>query len=608
MKKTLLLIAVLFTFAANAHPVGEKQAYRVAARFWNLHRPAGMAPAANLATVHFDGLDHLTIVNINGAGFVIVAGDDRVMPVLGYSFDGAFPAELNPETGYWLRGYEQQLASLAKSDATASDDLADQWGALLADGDDPEPDTTQLQRIPAMLETRWDQTAPYNYYCPYDSAASTRTLVGCVATAMAQIMKYWNYPYVGEGSLSYRPYPYEEISVDFGNSTYLWHIMSNSSFIGNHGCRDMAAALISYHCGVAVKMEYGPTGSGAYSSCFHEDDVCATSAFIDHFKYNPDLYHAYRMGHSDSVWKSLINADLAAGRPIYYSGHDSTGGHAFILDGVDIHGRYHVNWGWGGSCDGHYAIDDLAPRSGGAGSNATHTFNQSQGAIFGIFPRETETFDTVDYYDTVCANDTYAHFHDYDIAVEALGHGEDTLLHQLDTVYRYHVSTIPQKRVKLVANNGTNDNEVLSFCPVRGFVFPECEYEKDGSVFFAWCRTRDGSGEIYYPGETLFTTRELSFYALWVDTTNVGIGESSTLNSQLSIYPNPTTGELTVTVPTETGAILVTDMLGRVVLRDDHPNLMGGHAKISLGRLPDGTYNVQVKTAKGIYNQRVIKR
>lgn len=612
MKRTLLLTAALFAFAAslNATAVDQDAARRVATHFWNTYRPTELKSAGNVIEVSFPELSHLHIFSIDGTGFVIVSGDDRVTPVLGYSFHNLFPAELNPEVGYWLDGYEQQLAYVAKSDLVATEKVANQWKSLLSE--EGVPDTPiDLTDIPALLSTEWDQGDPYNRYCPFDSTRNNRTVVGCVATAMAQIMKYWDYPSFGEGSHSYvHRYWLDEtslgtISADFGSTTYLWQYMPNTllSFSPEH--QRKAVGILSFHCGVAVDMMYGTSaqgGSGAYSSCNDWISQCATNAFWQYFKYDTTLFYAERDDHSDSSWTALIDTQLAQRHPIYYDGSDhSGGGHAFVLDGSDLEGRYHFNWGWSGYGNGFYTIDNLAPGSGGAGSNSTHSYNEGQGAIFGIKPAFVETFDTVDYYDSICDNSQYVDFHEYHLRAVAM----DTLLRHLDTVFRYHLKIISKKRALLEPHCDGEDTKTITFCPATGFNFPEAPCTDGQRIFIGWCRSLTGDDVIYQPGEHVTFNANRTYHALWVST-NVGI--DSPESSELALWPNPTTGEITLAVPAETGTIIVTDVLGRVVLRNDNPNIMGGHVKISLSALANGIYNIQVKCSEGILKQRIIKQ
>lgn len=608
----LALFLLLLPLTIQAAPVNYRAARTVAMNFWNSYRPADVKPVteSDMMLMVYDGINHMHVFAVGQEGFVIVSDDDRVEPVLAYSFDSPFPKELHPTLRYWLGGYESQLAEVAESDAEGSAEAAASWQKLLFADDEEVDDTVPLLDIPAMLTTRWDQGNPYNKYCPYDTNYNARTVVGCVATAMAQIIRFWRYPSCGTGSNTFVPeaqrfeghsYTYPEQSADFAHTTYVYDYMPN--WLEDHNTPDREVnmvATLSYHCGVAVNMMYGPAvigGSGAYS-----DD--AATAFVQYFKYKPGITRARRVNYpEDSVWKAMIDADLAAGRPIYYTGRDSDGGHAFVLDGADLQGRYHFNLGWSGSGDGFYYFNDISIGHGGVGGNPTYTFNREQSAIFGLEPQEVQ-MDTVEVYDTVCPDVTTYYFYEYDIPAR---NGVYDFVH-LDTVYRVHLTKAQTRYIYLNANGGSGNTITMSFCVLNGAVLPECSFVRNGYRFVGWCRLPDGDDEIYMAGDTLRIRRNISLYAIWEDTVHVGIGDHGTIDTELAVWPNPTTGEVTVTVPAHAGAVIVTDMIGREVLRKECPQANGGSVKISLADLADGVYMLQVRAATGVYKQRIIKR
>ena len=608
MKKTILIIAALFTFAAtvNARPVNVEYARKVATFFWNSYRPTDVKPAATVSAMTFSGLEHLHVFDINGEGFVIVAGDDRVQPVLAYSFANTFPEELNPEVGYWLRGYEAQITEVAQSDVPQRESILQLWTKPLLSPAPVEP-VGSLQDIPALMHTHWNQSAPYNNLCPYDSSRHGRTVVGCVATAMAQIMRYWSYPAYGQGEYSYTYDNLGEIYADFENTSYLWHIMPAICNEFTPAPSTRAVATISYHCGVAVEMMYGVSaigGSGAYSDCGWWTSHCATSAFTNYFKYDTTVYHADRISYSEPAWTEIIDNELELHHPIYYSGHDSTGGHAFVLDGSDLDGRYHFNWGWGGFGDGFYTINNLAPsRTHGApGGNATYTFNQGQGAIFGIQPGTTEVFDTVEVFDSVCENTQYAYFRNYQLLVANVA-GRDTILHNFDTVFLYHLSVIPKERLYLDPNNG-EVAEIKNYCPATGYTFPQCTFHKTNCIFTGWCRNKYGNGIIYQPGEIGYFNNTPTFYALWVDT-SATVGIEPLEEEHIAVWPTMTEDLVNISFDdADAFTINIIDNWGRVVIQKES---VGRKAKISLDRLPAGTYTVQIITKGTIYKSRIIK-
>ena len=392
--KRILFGALALSFllsGAMAQTVTVQEAQTVAVNFWNRHHPAEVSgvKASETTLLSYGEISHMYVVNVADRGFVIVAGDRCVQPVLGYSFDSRFPERMHPEVSYWLGGFDGQIAEAVEADYVPSQEVVDMWDQLLTQTAPETP--VSLVVVPALLTTRWDQGSPYNQYCPYDSVDHVKTVVGCVATAMAQIMRYWRHPSCGTGSHSYIPeqrtgMSFGTLSADFEHTTYIYDYMPNSVDANFSPAKERnAVALLSYHCGIAVDMMYG-SSSGAYSECGYWSNACATSAFSDYFKYKTSLELRKRYNYSDSVWRLMIDTNLENGRPMYYSGHDNSGGHAFVLDGADGQGRYHFNWGWGGYADGYYTVSNLAPGSGGAGGNATSTWARQPSLTWSRYP------------------------------------------------------------------------------------------------------------------------------------------------------------------------------------------------------------------------------
>lgn len=297
-------------------------------------------------------------------GFVIIAGDDRVVPVLGYSLKGGYVQETSappPALEELLSQYEQQIIDILENQYRSSIQIDSLWQHYTSPVFAP---SKGFRRVVPLIETIWDQDRYYNAFCPEDpNGADGHARVGCVAVAMAQIMRYHKYPEHGTGSNSYYYDPYGWISADFGNATYNWDNMPNYLTDYNDD-----VALIGFHCGVSVEMMYGPEGSGAYSS-----DV--PYALINYFNYASSVSYEERRYYSDTQWENLLQTELSAKRPVYYSGSGSGGGHAFVCDGYN--GSYfHFNWGWGGLYNGYFYLSSLNP--------GTHDFNWLQAAVVGI--------------------------------------------------------------------------------------------------------------------------------------------------------------------------------------------------------------------------------
>jgi hypothetical protein len=313
-------------------------------------------------------------------GFVIVAADDRAYPILAYGTDDV-AGDMGPETRFWLGQYEREIEALAtgmvrNDDARLADYIARQWNALLS-GSWSEPKSGNM--VPALLSTRWNQSPYYNYYCPSGCPA------GCVATAMAQVMKFWNHPVKGKYSHSYNT-TWGLLSANFDSTYYDWAHMPNALSSSSSMEEVHAVALLSYHAGVAVDMDYATDGSGA-NMVGYGYGSSAVSALKTYFGYKNSLRGLNRSSYSDADWVQMLKDELDAGRPVLYSGHDNAGGHAFVFDGYNSSSQFHVNWGWGGSYNGFYAMGALNPGGGGVGTNTTNTFNYSNQAIIGVEPQ-----------------------------------------------------------------------------------------------------------------------------------------------------------------------------------------------------------------------------
>lgn len=293
----------------------------------------------------------LYIFNMKNFGYVIVAGDDALEPVIGYSYNCLFdPVDLNPEFKYILNSYTDQLKFLNKNAIKASKIINDNWNSLLSLKMD-EIAPCKTNPVGPLLSCTWNQDDPYNYYCPEDPAGpGGRVYVGCVATAMAQIMYYWRYPIQGSGSKTYYCYPYGSLSANFGDAEYHWDGMVDQS----SNAVNLAIAEISYHCAVAVEMDFGPNGSASYS-------MDALYAAKNNFNYDNSCQYLLREGYSLSAWENMLIEEIDDHCPVYYRGRTTEVGHAFVIDGYEQdEGEvfFHFNFGWDGSGNGFFLLSD----------------------------------------------------------------------------------------------------------------------------------------------------------------------------------------------------------------------------------------------------------
>ena len=304
MKRILLLFVfiALSISAMWANPVNPSRALTLAQTFWNLqngHR--GGAEFQDVSSAA--GVNNFYIFNnINGSGFVLISGDDCAIPVLGYSdannFEtGNMPANLRS----WLGHYDRTIGNAVADNAVATPEIAQQWANLEA-GLLPVAGTRDA--ISPLTSTQWDQDAPFNNQCPGGS------YTGCAATAMAQVMKYHNWPTTGTGSHTYSSnfmgYNYNNLSANFGNTTYDWNNMLNTYPYSSSGtpAQRNAVATLMYHCGVAIEMGYSPEGSGAYIADLYYygagSHASVEYALKTYFKYKTSI-HAEKRANTNHI-------------------------------------------------------------------------------------------------------------------------------------------------------------------------------------------------------------------------------------------------------------------------------------------------------------------
>ena len=376
---TLTAFAALAVPFANAATISPQQALQIARNFLS-SSPVMVSKSTGNHTatmnVTYTAKSARTTDNLlyvvsrgNNDGFVVVAGDDAVAnPVLGYSVNGTFNYDQAPDNlKCWLDEYSRLI------------DYMDANNMELA------PVKTFGNSVEPLIKTLWDQCGPYNNLCPTIDGSHTWT--GCVATAMSQLMKFHEWPKQGVGSHSYS-WNGETQSADFGSTTYQWDLMLDEYEYDSHESNPAndAVATLMHHCGVAVEMKYGLDGSSASSRA-------VPAALVEYFGYARDIEYKERNFYSYDEWLSMLKAEIDARRPVYYSAKSSGGGHAFLIDGYNADGYFHVNWGWSGISNGYYQIATLIPgdeQGAGAGSDSGYMY--SQGGIFNVhIPDGSET-------------------------------------------------------------------------------------------------------------------------------------------------------------------------------------------------------------------------
>ncbi|MFO7810662.1 MAG: C10 family peptidase [Candidatus Delongbacteria bacterium] len=359
--KILILIATSFLYSLSAVPVDKNEAEKVA-KNWQ----KSFSSSEHLSIKSSKLLeDALYVINFEGGGFVLVAADDASKPVLGYSLSQSFDHNIDKSNvNYWTNMYISAIKEIRK-EKLSNQKTRNQWDEILSDNLAKTPG-----EVTKLLSSTWNQSPIYNMYCPMDG--NSLSVVGCVATAMAQIMNYHQYPLTGKDSHSYNILG-QTLSVDYYLSSYNWDKMPDALSGSSTQEEAHEVAQISYHAGVAVEMMYSSTGSGAFS-----DDVPA--ALMNFFKYDSSISYESRNGYTTANWINMLKEQMDSSLPVYYSGSGDDGGHAFVCDGYDNSDYFHFNWGWGGSYDGYFQVDNLNP--GGS------TFNYGQAVVRNIIPKD----------------------------------------------------------------------------------------------------------------------------------------------------------------------------------------------------------------------------
>ena len=376
----LLVALTALVGRASALPVTTDKALSVAQTFWaEMTGSKSNAPFADRsAEWDYDGIYLFTQPQ---GGFVMVAADDAVRPILGYSTTSTIdPAHLPAPLAQWLATYQLQIEAARSVKVQACNRDAEEWQRL-ANG---QVRPMGKDGVGPLLTTQWDQMEPYNGRCPEGAAT------GCAATAQAQMMKYWNFPPFGRGAYSYNAPNYGIQSADFAHTHLDWENMPDKPTENSPEVQRDAVATLMYLCGVSLEMNYNTAAAGGSSAAglagmpgVHSID----NSLIDYFYYSPDMQVITKNnGYTDSTWRAALIAELNQHHPIIYTGAAQQGGHGFVCDGCDSRQYLHFNFGWSGKGDGYYPVDSISPGVGGVGGNVTYTFNIFNQALVGAVP------------------------------------------------------------------------------------------------------------------------------------------------------------------------------------------------------------------------------
>lgn len=381
MKKGLLfLLSFVMCLPLMAEQISVNEAQAVASSYLRsgaTHQLLGVNPQdpqlslAKTALSADNKVDYYVFNNGKDRGFIIVSGDDKAAPVLGYADEGSFDSNDLPDgLRYWLDCYAEQMQYLRSHPQSAYSTPRSKPNVL----------------ITPLLTCNWNQSSPYNDQCPTYGAAGTHAVTGCVATATAQVMYYHKWPKQGSGEFTYECNVNGEgnqmLSADFGSTTYDWDNMIDDYSYAYTQAQGNAVATLLSHVGIASHMSYGSTSSTATFG--------AMEALRLYFDYNDGMRLYSRNCVQAEQWDSLLMNELLNARPVIYAGFTPLGGgHCFVLDGVNADGYYHFNWGWGGKSNGYFLITALSPTDQGIGSYEGG-YNASQEFVANVYPDKGE--------------------------------------------------------------------------------------------------------------------------------------------------------------------------------------------------------------------------
>lgn len=642
------------TIAVSAKPVDSLRMHATAENFfrYTLGTKGSILLNDRSSEWHYT---HLRLYTRQQGGWVLMSDNDIARPIIAYSTTGTFdpanpPAALTP----MLQQYDNEIAAAINETLVANLD----WNTIASHGPlslytkDGEADS-----VGPLLQTQWFQLSPYNQYCP--SGCPT----GCVATAAAQVMKYWNYPAFGKGSHSYTSDAgYGVLSADFAHTVYDWENMPERLTSASPAEQCNAVATLMYHIGVSVQMGYNPMQSGAFCGNHDGDSnaYCSQNSLWRFFRYNrQDISYHEKGSMSNEQWTNMLIAELQQLRPVLYNGRGGAGGHAFVCDGYDSRHYLHFNLGEAGDGDGFYAV--------GAISYGMYNFNMENNCVMGIHPDygiylsdETLTYDrnggsrplwlaTCDTSDAPwTASCSASWLHLTDTAFQHLGQlhvvcDENNTGDERSATITF---TQGQRSATLTVTQDAWDES--NYCPLT--VVMECTRTGSAWANDAHLSFESPSGHIYGTAALTSTTGSATttvnvppstlivkyhrggpqdrYYNYWIlnahGDTLVAVqnayyngGETTVENpcgnldidpfddrTPLLVYPNPTNGLVNIESPQEgmsTYHIMVLDATGRTILSSQNAK------QIDLSSFPAGIYYIRLLSTDGtIFHKTVV--
>ncbi len=568
---TLILCFVFVDITSYSAIVSIEKARNIAINFYNMqyYKVNSSLPNYKAITTNPISINNnlgFWVCNFSQGGFVIVSGDDIAYPIVGYSFNSTFDTEnVPPQLEAWLTSVSLSIEKAKSIKGNKSYNYL--WEKILNNNEINKMQKQSLLNVNPLLTTKWDQGENYNNYCPVSLyGPGGHCVTGCVATAMAQVMKYHNYPTVGKDSMYYN-----SVYEVFQNTYYRWNEMTTHADLTSG---DAISELI-FHCGITVNMNYGATESGTSTSY-------VPYALSHYFQYHPSVAFVQRENFTDKDWDVLIRDNIDLSQPVLYSGYGD-GGHAFVCDGYQDTCFYHFNWGWSGYADGYYFYNNLSP----GGSD----FSNYQGAVINAKP-----FNTPYCVDGRILTDRYRTFND----------GSGVNLYAKNTSCNWLISPDSAESIRLTFTTfqtqlNTDFVSVYNGADATAPLIGKYSGNQIPSVI-----TSSGS-KLYVVFTSDGATQAQGFEAHY-ETTLIGISETF-LNRYLSFYPNPAKDLLFVKlsdINNWDGQIEIYDLTGKLVKNNKVELSSENITTIIVSDLQKGFYILTAKGTEGEYSTKLI--
>ena len=518
-KLNIFFICFLLLFMhTNAGDVEKEKAYKVAKNFLNRETKLNSIDFAKKYILIKEKNEEVMHVFSGNHSFIIVAADKSVYPILAYSDESSFPENgtVN-DFDWWLEGYSKAIYNQIKSKSEIDYKVTRAWN-FYENNVKSSSLFSNTNSIAPLLHTYWNQDGGYNYYCPeHTMGPDGKCYAGCVATAMAQILKYYDYPLHGRSIHTYHHQAFGDLTVDFSKRIYDWqHMGLTTSATDLDTIKRNAIAQLIYDCGISVDMYYTPSASSSFL-------YKAQTSLYDYFKVKRYISYAEKADYNDDVWRNIMIENLDMKYPILYGGQDaSVGGHAFVCDGYQNDNFFHFNWGWSGIGNGYFYLNNMNSGNG--------NFKYEQDMVYNIvpdssvyplcIPQKKYTSQTFTFTDG-SFTDPYQN----NTNCEWLIKPDSGNFIKLDFL---NFNTEQGNDILTVYDGETTSSPVLG--SFSGQTIPQSLYSTSGSillVFITNSSITDLGWKVKYSAQY------------------VGIDENDVI-SNLSVYPNPSNGNITI--------------------------------------------------------------